>query len=91
MSEKVKNPMGTAGGVLGIIDAGLSFPLSWFLSPLFVILSIVAIALSGVGLRKAMKSGSSKGLAITGLATAIPTLIWNVLWTFALVGAAVSQ
>ena len=92
MTKNVKkNPLGTAGGVLGIVDVSLSFIFSWFLAPLFIVISIVAIALSGVGLRNAIRDGGSKGLSITGLATAIPTLAWNLLWTFALVGAVVSS
>ena len=85
-----KNTVGTAGGVLGIVDASLSFLLSLLLAPLFVFISIVAIALSAVGLKNANASGLPKGMAITGLATAIPTLVWNLIWSIVLLSAAAS-
>ena len=85
-----KNPVGTAGGVLGIVDVSLSFLLSLFLAPLFVFVSIVAIALSAVGLKNATSNGLPKGMAITGLATAIPTLTWNIFWSIILLSAAAS-
>jgi predicted Co/Zn/Cd cation transporter (cation efflux family) len=84
---KQKNTIGTAGGVLGIVDASLSFIFTWVLAPLFVVLSIIAVALSAIGLKKASDNDLPKGMAITGLATAIPTLVWNLIWSFVMLAA----
>lgn len=85
--DKKKNSLGTAGGVVGIVNISLSLFLSWIFPMLFIILSVISIALSAVGLKKANAEGLPRGLAITGLATSIPTLLWNLLWTSALVSA----
>lgn len=85
-----KNTLATAGGVLGIVSISLSLFLSWFIAPLFILLSTVAIALSGVGLKKAIDNDLPTGMAITGLATAIPTLLWNILWTLIVSAAIIS-
>ena len=88
MADNKENGFGLAGGISGIVLAATSFIFSWFLAPLYVIGCIAAIALSAVGLKKSISSGSKKGMAITGLATAIPTLLWTAIWSLAL-GAAV--
>lgn len=85
-----KNSMGTAGGVVGIVNISLSFFLSWLLPFLFVILSVVSIALSAIGLKRANAQGLPRGMAITGLATSIPTLLWCLIWGTALAGAIAS-
>ena len=86
-----ENKLGLAGGIIGIALAATSFIFSWFLAPLYVIGTAVAIVLSSIGLSRSMKSGSKKAFAITGLATAIPTFIWTLIWSFALIGAAASS
>ena len=83
-----ENSLGLAGGISGIVLAATSFILSWVLAPLYVIGCVVAIALSSVGLKKSLATGTKKAFAITGLATAIPTLLWTALWSLVLVGAA---
>lgn len=85
--DNKKNGLGTAGGVVGIVNISLSFFLSWLLPFLFIILSVISIALSAVGLKKANAEGLPRGLAITGLATSIPTLLWNLVWIVALASA----
>ena len=82
-----KNSMGTAGGVVGIVNISLSLFLSWIFPFLFVILSVISIALSGIALKNANEKDLKKGMAITGLATSIPTLLWNLIWGIALAGA----
>jgi hypothetical protein len=88
MTQAKENGLGVAGGISGIVLAATSFIFSWFLAPLYVPACIVAIVLSGIGLKKSIASGSKKGLAITGLATAIPTLLWTSIWSIVLIGAA---
>ena len=88
MTKHKENGFGIAGGVVGIVLASTSFVFSWLLAPLYIGACAVAIALSAVGLKKSLATGANKGMAITGLATAIPTLLWCLLWTLALVGAA---
>jgi hypothetical protein len=83
-----ENGFGIAGGIVGIVLASTSFIFSWVLAPLYILGCIVAIALSGVGLKKSLSSNANKGMAITGLATSIPTLLWCSLWFFVLVGVA---
>lgn len=87
MTNTKENGLGLAGGIIGIVLAATSFVFSWFLAPLYVLGCIVAIALSAIGLKKSLASGSKKGFAITGLATAIPTLLWCGLWSLLFVGA----
>lgn len=86
--ENKNNSFGTAGGVLGIVNASLSVFLVWLMPVVFIALSAVSIGLSAVGLKKANEEGLKKGMAITGLATSIPTLLfaffWAVIWTAAL-------
>jgi hypothetical protein len=88
MTQAKENSLGVAGGISGIVLAATSFIFSWFLAPLYVIGCIAAIVLSAIGLKKSIASGSKKGLAITGLATAIPTLLWSFIWSIVLIGAA---
>lgn len=88
MTNNKENSLGLAGGIVGIVLASTSFVFSWFLAPLYVLGTIVAIILSAVGLKKSLDAGTKKAFAITGLATAIPTLIWCAFWSLALIGAA---
>jgi len=83
-----ENGLGIAGGIVGIVLASSSPIFSWFLAPLYVPACIVAIVLSGIGLKKSIDTNAKKGMAIAGLATAIPTLMWVSLWSLALIGAA---
>ena len=87
-SNNSKNSFGTAGGVIGIVNASLSVFLVWLMPVVFIVLSAVSIGLSSVALKKANEQGLKKGLAITGLATSIPTLLfaffWATVWTAAL-------
>lgn len=85
-----ENGFGIAGGVVGIVMASTSFIFSWLLAPFYIFGCVVAIALSGVGLKKSLENNAKKGMAITGLATAIPTLLWCSLWTLTLLGIAAS-
>lgn len=86
--ENKNNSFGTAGGVLGIVNASLSVFLVWLMPVVFIALSAASIGLSAVGLKKANEEGLKKGMAITGLATSIPTLLfaffWSFVWTAAL-------
>jgi hypothetical protein len=88
MTDNKENGFGLAGGISGIVLAATSFVFSWFLAPLYVIGCVAAIVLSAIGLKKSLSAGTKKGMAITGLATAIPTLLWTAIWSLAL-GAAV--
>lgn len=90
MSKSKENSLGVAAGIVGIVNVSLSFILSWFLSPLFVLSSIVVVVLSSVGLKRAKEDGTSAAWSVTGLATGIPTLVWNLLWTLLILLAAVS-
>lgn len=80
--ENNNNSLGTAGGVLGIVNVSLSVFLVWLMPLLFIVLSGVSIGLSAVGLKKANEEGLKRGLAITGLATSIPTLVFALFWAF---------
>lgn len=86
--ENTKNSFGTAGGVLGIVNVSLSIFLVWLMPVVFIALSAASIGLSAVGLKKANEEGLKRGLAITGLATSIPTLLfaffWAIVWTAAI-------
>lgn len=90
MITKKENGLGLSGGILGIVLASTSFIFSWFLAPFYVVGCIVSIVLSAIGLRKSNAEGAKKAFAITGLATSIPTLLWNLGWFFLLIAAAVS-
>jgi hypothetical protein len=81
------NPIGTAGGVLGIVTASVSLIFSWFLPWLIFLMAVIATALSGVGLKRAIEGGTPRGMSITGLSTAIPTLVWSVFWSVVLTAA----
>lgn len=87
MSKSKESGIGLAGGVVGIVNVSLSFILSWFLAPLFVATSIVVVALSAIGLKKARAEGTPLGWSVTGLATGIPTLVWNATWSAVLIAA----
>lgn len=91
MSVNKQNGIGLAGGVVGIVNVSMSFILSWFFAPLFVLSSVVVVVLSAVGLKKAKENGTPAGWAITGLATGIPTLAWNLFWSFLLIVAYLSN
>jgi len=90
MAINKENSIGVAGGIVGVVNISLSFILSWFLAPLFVASSIVVIVLSAVGLKKARENSEKAGWSITGLATGIPTIVWNLFWTLVLITAATS-
>lgn len=87
MTNTKENGLGLAGGIIGIVLAATSFVFSWFLAPFYVLGCILAIVLSAIGLKKSLASGSKKAFAITGLATAIPTLLWCGFWTMLFAGA----
>jgi hypothetical protein len=87
MTNKKENGFGLAGGIVGIVLAATAVIFSWFLAPLYVLGCIVAIVLSAIGLKKSLATESNKGMAITGLATAIPTLLWAALWSLLFVSA----
>ena len=88
MTQTKENGLGLAGGISGIVLAATSFILSWVLAPLYVVGCVAAIVLSGIGLKKSIDTKTPKGFAITGLATAVPTLLWCVFWSLILVSAA---
>jgi len=91
MSKSKENSLGVAAGIVGIVNVSLSFILSWFLSPLFVLSSIVVVVLSSIGFKRAKEDGTSAAWSVTGLATGVPTLVWNLFWTFLIILAAVSS
>lgn len=91
MTQNKQDSLALAGGIYGIVNASLSFIFSWFLAPLFVVSCVVSLVLSAVGLKKARLAGTSAGWAITGLATSIPTLVWNLFWSIILILAAVGS
>lgn len=90
MTNTKENGLGLTGGIVGIVLAATSFVFSWFLAPLYVLGCVVAIVLSAIGLKKSLAENTKKAFAITGLATAIPTLLWCAFWSLALIGAAAS-
>jgi hypothetical protein len=68
------NGLAIAGMVLGIVGLVLAFIpcVGWILG---IILGIVGAALSGIGLASANKSGSGKGMAISGLILSILAIV----------------
>ncbi|MFO0863336.1 MAG: hypothetical protein U0744_01515 [Gemmataceae bacterium] len=68
------NGLAIAGMVLGIVGLVLAFIpcVGWILG---IILGIVGAALSGIGLSSANKSGSGKGMAISGLILSILAIV----------------
>jgi hypothetical protein len=84
--EKKTNGLGIAGGVVGIAMAATAPAFSWFFAPFYVLATAAAIVLSGMALRNALKDGSPKGMAIAGLATAVPTFIWSAIWSLTMLG-----
>lgn len=91
MSKSKENSLGVAAGIVGIVNASVSLILSWFLSPIFVVTSSVAVVLAAIGLKKAKEEGTSAAWSVTGLATSIPTLIWNLFWTFLIIFVAINR
>ena len=68
------NGLAIAGMVLGIVGLVLAFIpcVGWILG---IILGIVDAALSGIGLASANKSGSGKGMAVSGLILSILAIV----------------
>lgn len=84
------NPIGLAGGILGIVAAGLGLILGLFIPFIVAPVSAIAVALSAVGLQRANRDGVQKGWAVAGLSTAIPSLILSSLWLAIMIVAVAS-
>lgn len=84
------NPVGLAGGILGIVAASLGLILGLFIPFIVAPLSAIAVALSAVGLRRANRDGAQKGWAVAGLSTAIPSLVLSSIWLAVMIVALAS-
>jgi hypothetical protein len=69
------NGLGIAGMVLGIV----ALVLVW-VPGLDLLLGVLATVFSGIGLHKATREDSSKGMSIAGLSTGIIAVILSVLY-----------
>jgi hypothetical protein len=72
------NSSATAGGALGIIGAFLSLiPIAgiWF----GLLFGVLAIVFSGIGLNRADRVGTGKGIAVTGLVLGIVTIFFKMI------------
>jgi hypothetical protein len=80
------NGIGIAAMVVGIVGLAL-----FWIPIVGLVLSVVAIPLAVVGLRRTMgmaPTATNKGMAITGLVTGIIGLALSALWTIAVFSAA---
>ncbi|MFO0863335.1 MAG: hypothetical protein U0744_01510 [Gemmataceae bacterium] len=73
------NGLAIAGMVLGIVGVVLVW-IPCIGQILAIVLGIVGAALSGIGLAQANKSGSGKGMALTGLILSILAMLVAVLY-----------
>ena len=77
------NGIGTAGGIVGIVAAALLW-----VPYVGAILGIIGVALGGVGLSRANRTGgTSKGMSITGIVCGLVATVVNVIFIAAIYSA----